>query len=121
MDRADSGVVASRSISAISVSAGQLLVLKTMFYLVTAIAAVWLIAAGALLYAFGALSTDTRRTQTLADGSIYISVLILAIIINVAIAAPALLLLQPFRLRRVLRAQREAVTPRQRFRGGFSG
>jgi hypothetical protein len=44
-------------------------------------------------------------------------VLLLAMVLNAAIIAPGLLLLQPFQLWRVMRAQRRAVTPRQRFRG----
>jgi hypothetical protein len=35
--------------------------------------------AGALLYAFGALSIGTRVSKTVADGSIYIAILVLAI------------------------------------------
>ncbi|KAI0319045.1 hypothetical protein OF83DRAFT_1170563 [Amylostereum chailletii] len=110
---------ASRSVTSVSVSGGQLLVVKTMFYLLGAVAIVWLIAAGAILYAFDALSIESGRPQAIADGSIYISILVLAILINIAIISPALLLLQPFRLRRVLRAEREAVTPRQRFRAVY--
>lgn len=45
------------------------------------------------------------------------SILALSIVVNVAIIFPALLLLQPFRLWRVIRTERQAVTPRQRFRG----
>jgi len=45
------------------------------------------------------------------------SILALALVLNVAIIFPACLLLQPFRLWRVLRAEKQAVTPRQRFRG----
>lgn len=114
---ADTTAESSRLISTASVSANQLIIFKTAFYLLTFIAAIWLTAAGAILYAFGALSTNTSRAKTISDGAIYISVLLLAIVINVAIISPALLMLQPLRLRRVLRNEKEAVTPRQRFRG----
>ena len=88
-----------------------------MFYMIVAISVIGLVVAGALLYAFGALSQGTRRSETVADGAIYIAILLLAIIINVAITSPALLILQPLRLRHVLSAEKAAKTPRQRFRG----
>ena len=114
---ADTTAESSRLITTASVSANQLIIFKTAFYLLTFIAAIWLTAVGAILYAFGALSTNTSRAKTISDGAIYIPVLLLAIVINVAIISPALLMLQPLRLRRVLRNEKEAVTPRQRFRG----
>lgn len=88
-----------------------------MFYLIVAISVIGLVAAGALLYAFGALSEGTRRSESVADGSLYIAILLLAIVVNVAVTSPALLMLQPLRLRRILSAERAAKTPRQRFRG----
>lgn len=92
---------------------------KTTFYVLMAIATVWLIAIGGILYAFSALSLSTQRPQKVADGTIYVATLLLAIALTIAVIAPALLLLQPFHLVRVLRAEREAITPRQRFRGEF--
>ena len=109
--------VSARLVGTISISAGQRVVIKAMFYLIVGVAVIGLVVAGALLYAFGALSIGTRVSKTVADGSIYITILVLAIIINIAIASPALLLLQPLHLRHVLRAERTARTPRQRFRG----
>jgi hypothetical protein len=109
--------VSARLVGTISVSAGQRIVIKAMFYMIVAISVIGLVAAGALLYAFGALSEGTRVSETVADGSIYIAILLLAIVINVAITSPALLMLQPLRLRRILSAERVAKTPRQRFRG----
>ena len=109
--------VSARLVGTISISAGQRLIIKAMFYVIVCVAVIGLVAAGALLFAFGALSRGTRASKTVADGSIYIAILALAIIINVAIASPALLMLQPLHLRHVLRAQRTARTPRQRFRG----
>ena len=85
--------------------------------MVVSIAVIGLVTAGALLYAFGALSQGVRRSETVADGSIYIGILLLAIVINIAMTSPALLMLQPLRLRRVLSAEKAAKTPRQRFRG----
>jgi hypothetical protein len=93
------------------------MVMKAMFYMVVSVSVIGLVTAGALLYAFGALSQGVRRSETVADGSIYIAILLLAIVINVAITSPALLILQPFQLRRVLGSEKAAKTPRQRFRG----
>jgi len=104
-------------VGTISISAGQRIVIKAMFYMVVSIAVIGLVTAGALLYAFGALSQGARRNKTVADGSIYIAILPLAIVLNVAITSPALLMLQPLRSRRVLSAEKAAKTPRQRFRG----
>ena len=109
--------VSARLVGTISISAGQLVVIKAMFYLIVCVAVLGLIVAGALLFAFGALSDGTRVSKTVADGSIYIAILVLAILINIAITSPALLMLQPLHLRHVLRAERTARTPRQRFRG----
>lgn len=113
--------LSARLVGTISVSAGQRIVIKTMFYMIVCVAVIGLITAGAILYALGALSQGTRRSKTVADGSIYIAILLLAIVINVAIASPALLMLQPLRLRRVLNAEKAAKTPRQRFRATYPG
>ncbi|KAF8899144.1 hypothetical protein BD779DRAFT_1487243 [Infundibulicybe gibba] len=108
----------------ISISGGQLLVFKATFYILTSTAAIWLITAGALIFAIEVFSssntsTPNNRTTTVANGSVYMSVLALAMVINAAIIFPGLLLLQPFRLWRVTRAERNAVTPRQRFRAVY--
>lgn len=87
--------------------------------MLTALGTIWLIAVGALLFALQAFSSEQGETKTIATGAIYMSVLALAVILNVAIIFPALLMLQPFHLWHVLRAEKQAVTPRQRFRGEF--
>jgi len=104
----------------VSVSGNQLLVFKITFFVLTAIGAVWLIAIGAILFAMQALNTNLDVTRSITNGSVYMAVLALAIVINIAIILPALLMLQPMRLWRVLRAEKQAITPRQRFRGMFS-
>jgi len=78
----------------------------------------WLTAIGAVLYAVNAFQNG-GASRSVADGSILMTVLALALIINVAIISPGLLMLQPFRLWRVVRNERRAITPRQRFRGTF--
>ena len=109
--------VSARLVGTISVSAGQRIVIKAMFYMIVCVAVIGLITASVILYAFGALSEGTRRSKTVADGSIYIAILLLAIVINVAPTSSALLMLQPLRLRRILSAEKATKTPRQRFRG----
>jgi hypothetical protein len=104
-------------VGTVSVSAGQRIVIKAMFYILIFIGVIGLVTAGALLYAFGALSEGIRVSETVADGSIYIAILLVAIVIIVSIISPALLMLQPLQLRRVLSAEKAAKTPRQRFRG----
>lgn len=96
-----------------------MLVFKITFFILTVVAAIWLVAVGALLFALQAFTADSGHARAVASGSIYIGVLALSIVISVAIILPALLVLQPLRLWRVLRAERHAVTPRQRFRGEF--
>ncbi|KAF9486350.1 hypothetical protein BDN70DRAFT_902505 [Pholiota conissans] len=100
----------------VSVSGNQLLIFKITFYVLTAIGSVWLIAIGAVLFSAQAIGSDTNPTTSLANGAVYMSILALALVINVAIVFPACLLLQPIRLWRVLRAEKQAITPRQRFR-----
>lgn len=90
---------------------------KITFFVLTAIAVIWLIGVGAVLFAIGALSISTKQTANVTSGAIYMSLLALSIILSIAVIVPGCLLLQPFRLWRVLQAERAAVTPRQRFRG----
>lgn len=93
------------------------MVFKFTFFVLTIMAAVWLVAIGALLFAMRAFSVGRLMTQSIADGLIYMSALVLTIVFTAVIVLPGLLLLQPVRLWHIIRAQRHAVTPRQRFRG----
>ena len=83
-------------------------------------AGIWLFTIGAVLFAIGAFSFSERESETIANGAIYMSAFAFMLIISVAIVFPGLLLLQPYRLWRVVRDEREAITPRQRFRGETS-
>ena len=87
-----------------------------MFFILTVIAAIGLIVVGALIFAIEAFSTLHQPSTQVANGAIYISAFALSIVITVAIISPALLMLQPFRLWKVVRAEKHAITPRQRFR-----
>ncbi|KIK70577.1 hypothetical protein GYMLUDRAFT_148994 [Collybiopsis luxurians FD-317 M1] len=100
----------------VSISGGQLLLFKTMFFFVTVVVGLLLITIGSLLFALEAFSTGDTPSKTVAEGSIYMTVLALAIILQVAVIFPGLLLLQPYRLWSVVRAEKRAITPRERFR-----
>ncbi|KJA28630.1 hypothetical protein HYPSUDRAFT_34085 [Hypholoma sublateritium FD-334 SS-4] len=103
----------------VSVSGNQLLIFKITFFILTGVGALWLVAIGAILFSMQGISTNTEPTISVSNGAVYMSVLALALIINVAIIMPATLLLQPMRLWRVIRAEKAAVTPRQRFRAVY--
>ena len=109
---------AARFVATVSVSAGELLVTQTAFYAVLIVAVMWLVTAGALIFATHAFAVIPGGDPgAVADGSVYISILVLAVILNFAFIAPGLLMLQPVHLRRVLRTYKASTTPRQRFRG----
>lgn len=108
---------ATRLSTAVSISALELTSFKITFWVITLIGFLMLTAIGSILFAIGAFSRSTQRSATVANGSVYMSALMLAIVINLAIIAPGLLVLQPLRLWRTTRAERNAVTPRHRFRG----
>lgn len=90
---------------------------KAMFYLMTLVGGVSLFTAGAVLFAMHSFSINVGDTASIADGIIYMSVFALLLLLCVAVVFPGLLLLQPIRLWHVLRAEKEAITSRQRFRG----
>lgn len=90
---------------------------KATFFVLTVVGAMWFTAVGALVFSLNAIAVGIDRASSVANGSIYMSAFFLALIFNVAILAPGLLLLQPGRLRSVLTRERRSITPRQRFRG----
>lgn len=100
-----------------SLSGLQMVAFKTGFYVLAILGSVWLFTVGAVLFAFDSLSTSTAPSSAIANGAIYMSVFAAAVLINLAVIFPALLMLQPLRLWRVLKEEMVAVTPRQRFRG----
>lgn len=103
----------------VSVSGSQLAAFRTIFFALAVVAGIWLMAVGAVLFAVEAIQSQTGAAKAVANGSIIMTALALTLIINVAIISPALAMLQPFRLLRVMRAEKMAITPRQRFRGTF--
>ncbi|KAI0639520.1 hypothetical protein C8Q77DRAFT_1043851 [Trametes polyzona] len=105
----------------VSVSGSQLIMFKTMFYILLGVGGVWMFTTGAILFALSAFSNDSAESQSVANGAIYMSAFALVLVLNVAIIFPGLLMLQPIRLWKVVRAERAAVTPRQRFRAVYPG
>ncbi|CAE7207304.1 unnamed protein product [Rhizoctonia solani] len=99
-----------------SISAERLRTFKATFYMLTFAATTWIIAAGALIFGVEAFNDKSQRSRTVADGTTYIAVLLMVIILNAAVIAPGLQLLQPIRLWKIYRAKRKVITPRQRFR-----
>lgn len=81
----------------VSVSGGQLLLFKTTFFFITVVVGLLLITIGSLLFALETFSTGATPSKVVADGSIYMAVLAITIIMQVAIIFPGLLLLQPSR------------------------
>ncbi|KZS96094.1 hypothetical protein SISNIDRAFT_451774 [Sistotremastrum niveocremeum HHB9708] len=107
---------ASRFGGSISVSHTQLNAFRATFCLLVIISTIWLVAVGALIFSLRSFDLSNARTRSVANGSIYMAAFLLAVLINLAIIAPALLLLQPVRLWSTLRHEKSALTPRQRFR-----
>ncbi|CAE6431762.1 unnamed protein product [Rhizoctonia solani] len=99
-----------------SISAERLRAFKATFYVLTFVATAWIIAAGALIFGIEAFDARSQRPRTVANGTTYIAVLLLVIVLNVAVIAPGLQMLQPIRAWKMYQAKRKAITPRQRFR-----
>ncbi|KAG1749760.1 uncharacterized protein EDB91DRAFT_1046857 [Suillus paluster] len=103
----------------VSVSAVRMLSVKLVFYSIAVLVAALTITAGALLFALEAFTLEVDIAKTVATGCVYMGAFAFALVINVAVVFPGLMLLQPFRLWRVIRSERDAVTPRQRFRAVY--
>ena len=104
-------------ISSVSLMRCRFITFKAVFYAILCVGSIWLFTIAAILFAFAAFNNDAMESLTVATGTIYAAVLAMAVILTVALVGPALLMLQPARLLRVLRRERRALTPRQRFRG----
>jgi hypothetical protein len=84
-----------------------------------AVAGIWMIGLGAVLYSLQSLDTGSQETTTIAEGTVYAAAFALILGLNMAFIAPGLLMLQPVRLWRLWRGQWKALTPRQYFRGKY--
>jgi len=107
---------AARHCGSVSVTVVRIKTFKAVFWVIVIVAAMWLVAAGSLLFGASALDHQTDAATSVANGSIAGALFLLLIIINIAIIAPGLLLLQPIRLWHMHRRRRRAITPRQEFR-----
>ncbi|KAG8981245.1 hypothetical protein FRC05_004147 [Tulasnella sp. 425] len=99
-----------------SVSTMRLTAFKGVFAVLVIICGVWLVALGGILFATDSFNGGQHRPAAVSEGMVYIAILLMLITINLAIIAPGLLMLQPVRLWKTWKAQKTAVTPRQRFR-----
>ncbi|KAG0702753.1 hypothetical protein DFH29DRAFT_999137 [Suillus ampliporus] len=103
----------------VSVSGVRILAVKLVFYTIAVIVAAFTVTAGALLFASEAFSLGVDIAKTVATGCVYMGAFAFVLVINGAVIFPGLMLLQPFRLWSVLHSERDAVTPRQRFRAVY--
>ncbi|CDO75477.1 hypothetical protein BN946_scf184935.g13 [Trametes cinnabarina] len=103
----------------VSLSASRFIMFKTMFWFLLIVGSAWMFTTGAILFSIQAFSSDSAESQSVANGAVYMSAFALVLVLNVAIIFPGLLLLQPIRLLNVIRAEKAAVTPRQRFRAVY--
>jgi hypothetical protein len=69
------------------------------------------------LFALEAFGDGVGLMKTIATGSVYMGTFAFFIVVSAAVIVPGLLLLQPLRLWSVLRSEKDALTPRERFRG----
>src|SRR5205807_4468408 len=95
----------------------RMFAVKLVFYTLAVVVAAFTITVGALLFALEAFSLGDDIAKTVSIGYVYMGAFAFVLIINVAVIYPGLMLLQPFRLWSILHSERDAVTPRQRFRG----
>lgn len=104
----------------ISYSSAQLSLMKAIFRLLTFVATAWFIAVGACVFSIQVLGHGgASKTVSTANGAIYFAAFLVAMVLTVSTIAPALLALQPQRIYSVFNAYRDAITPRQRFRGMY--
>ena len=108
---------AARYSGAVSVSVARLKAFKAVFWVFVIVAGIWIVAAGSLIIGVRALDDGQNAPSSIANGSVTTAIFLLIILLNIAIIAPGLLLLQPVRLWKMWKAKKRARTPRQLFRG----
>lgn len=111
---------AARYSGAISVSVARLKAFKAVFWVFVIVAGIWIVTAGSLIIGVSALDDGNNAASSIASGSVTTAIFLLIILLNIAIIAPGLLLLQPIRLWKLWKAKKRARTPRQLFRGQCS-
>jgi hypothetical protein len=83
------------------------------------LAGIWIVTAGSLIVGVKAFDDGNNASSSIASGSVTTAIFLLIILLNIAIIAPGLLLLQPIRLWKLWKAKKRARTPRQLFRGEY--
>ena len=111
---------AARYSGAVSVSVARLKAFKAMFWVFVIVSGIWIVTAGALIVGLKGLDNGNNASSSIANGSVATAIFLLIILLNIAIIAPGLLLLQPVRLWKLWKAKKRARTPRQLFRGQCS-
>ncbi|KAG9015185.1 hypothetical protein FRB94_004304 [Tulasnella sp. JGI-2019a] len=104
-----------------SVATTRLAEFEAIFTVLVVICGVLLVVIGGILFATSALANGSAQGTTVAEGAVYIAILMMLIMFNLAIIAPGLLLLKPVRLWKLIRQQRKSITPRQNFRAIYPG
>lgn len=107
---------ATKYFGSVSISKTRMMGFKAVFILLAIVCCLWLLICGSLIFSLEAFASSDGRAQSVATGAIYFASFFLVLIINVAVIAPAIQLLQPFRLLHLWRNEKRAFTPRQRFR-----
>jgi hypothetical protein len=111
---------AARYSGAVSVSVARLKAFKAVFWVFVIVAGIWTVTAGSLIVGVKAFDDGSNASSSIASGSVTTAIFLLIILLNIAIIAPGLLLLQPIRLWKLWKAKKRAQTPRQLFRGECS-
>ena len=111
---------AARYSGAVSVSVARLKAFKAVFWVFVIVAGIWIVTAGSLIVGLRGLDNGINASSSIANGSVTTAIFLLIILLNIAIIAPGLLLLQPVRLWKLWKAKKRARTPRQLFRGQCS-
>lgn len=96
-------------------SEGKFATYKTVVNVFSVAGGIWLIAVSSVIFATPAFTENTPGTQLVADGSIYMTFIAFQVAL-ISLVVPPILAIRPLRLWRLLRQQRDAVTPRQMFR-----
>lgn len=76
----------------------------------------WLVICGSVIFSIESFATGLHRTQAVADGLLYFIPFLIVLTLALTVIFPALWLIQPLRLARLLKRRKFTVTPRQRFR-----
>ncbi|KAK4684130.1 ATP-dependent RNA helicase DOB1, partial [Tremellales sp. Uapishka_1] len=106
----------AKQVGSISISYRRTLAYKATFWILLVVCVIWMVLVTALEYAVEGFATGVQESRTVGDGAVFSTWFIFVLLLNLAIIAPGLMLLQPLRLLRYIRQKLSIITPRQRFR-----